>query len=400
MPSDFDLLRPLDTEPRSPSTVDVRQAISTARRKQVFRGAGYAGAATLTAAAAVVGGVLINSPGTSSPTQPAATKAATTTAAAKAPTSCTVEQLPAPGGAPKALISGADPTGKYFVGRSYPTGGGYQGVIWHDGVGTEVPLPGSSEEQLADVNASGTAVGWSYLTENTPTPFVYHDGKVTQLPSVQNGQALAINNRGQIVGVAADEPVLWKSATAEPTPLPLPAGAQSGQASDIDEDGTVIGTVDNKVPYVWLPNGTHHALKLPDLDGKPAEGRAMHIRDGWVTGNANEAGGGKAAGRKTKTEGTSKVVRWNLRSGQMNIVDAIDKMADAINAQGWQTGIAKQGGATLYAGNTEVALPGLAPNPQDHYADIANALSDDGQTVAGQSDDANGVFQAVVWHCK
>jgi protein TonB len=35
-----------------------------------------------------------------------------------------------------------------------------------------------------------------------------------------------------------------------------------------------------------------------------------------------------------------------------------------------------------------VALPGLAPNPQDHYADIANTLSDDGRTVGGQSDDA------------
>jgi uncharacterized membrane protein len=400
MPSDFDLLRPLDTEPRSPSTVDVRPAISTARRKQVFRNAGYAGAATLTAAAAVVGGVLINSPGTSTPTQPAATKAAITAAAAKAPETCTVEQLSAPGGAPSALIFGADPAGKYFVGSDRPVVGGKQGAIWHDGVATEVPLPGNSDKLLTDVNASGTAVGWSYATASTPVPYVYSGGKVSQLPGVQNGQALAINSRGQIVGVAADEPVLWKSATAEPTPLPLPAGAESGQASDIDEDGTVIGTVDNKVPYVWLPNGTHHALKLPDLDGKPAEGRATHIRDGWVTGNANDAGGGKAAGLKTKTEGKSKVVRWNLRSGQVQIVDAIDKMADAINAQGWQTGIAKQGGATLYAGNTEVVLPGLAPNPQDHYAHIANTLSDDGRTVAGQSNDANGVIQAVVWHCK
>ena len=50
MPSDFDL-RSLDAEPPTPSTVDIERAIADGRRRRARRGAGYAGAATLTAVA-------------------------------------------------------------------------------------------------------------------------------------------------------------------------------------------------------------------------------------------------------------------------------------------------------------------------------------------------------------
>lgn len=399
MPSDFDLLRPLDTEPRSPSTVDIQSAISAARRKRVVRGVGYAGAATLTAAA-ITAGLIVNLPRASAPSTPvppAATKAA---AAVKAPSSCTVEQLPVPSGLPSALISGGDPTGKYFVGRSYPQGGGYQAVIWHDGVGKEVPLPGDLEESLHDVNASGTAVGWSYIGENTPMPYVYRDGKVTQLPGVQMGSAYAINKGGAIVGEDGAHPLLWTSPTANPTRLPVPAGTLTATATDIDDDGTVVGTLDNKVPYVWLPDGTHHALRLPDTDGKTFEGRIFHIRNGWVIGVANEAGAGKAASGAKLAQGMVQPIRWNLRTGEMLQVGQLDKSADAVNALGWQTGLGKQGGAKLLAGDKLIALPGLAPAGADYLADLANTLSDDGRTIGGQSDDANGKIQPVLWHCK
>ncbi len=399
MPSDFDLLRPLDTEPRLPSTVDIDLAISTARRKRVVRGATYAGAATLTAAA-IVGGVIISSSGPSAnPTLPAATRTPTSTAkAANAPVSCTVEKLAVPNGKPSALISGSDPAGKYFVGRSYPDGGGYQAVVWHSGVGTEVQLPGDSEESLEDVNSSGTAVGWSYLSAGA-FPFVYRNGKVTQLPSAQPAQASAINDAGAIAGDDGVHALLWPTASTSPTRLSVPSGTGTAKAVDIDEDGTVVGTLDNKVPYVWLPDGTHHALRLPDTDGKQFEGRAFHIRDGWVIGVANEAGAKAASGAK-KAQGQIEAIRWNLRTGEMQVVAQIDKSADAVNALGWQTGVAAQGGAQLLAGDKLVKLPGLAPIKEDSLADIANTISDDGRTIGGQSNDASGTIQPVVWHCK
>lgn len=399
MPSDFDLLRRLDTEPRLPSTVDIPLAISTARRRRVFRGAGYAGAATLTVAA-IVGGMMITSPKPSAtPANPVASKTAKPSAkAVDLPTSCTVEQLAVPKGKPSALISGSDPTGKYLVGRSYPKGGGYQAVIWHDGVGTEVPLPGDSEESLRDVNSSGAAVGWSYLGEGA-FPFVYRNGKVSQLPGVQPAQAYAINDDGAIAGDDGVHALLWPSVSTSPTRLSVPAGTETAKAEDIDEDGTVVGTLDNKVPYVWLPDGSHHALRLPDTDGKKFEGRVFHISNGWVIGVVNE-GGDKAASGVNKAQGTAEAVRWSLRTGELQVIGQIDGVPDAVNALGWMTGVDKQGGVKLLADDKVIPLPGLAQMGSDHLADIANAISADGKTVAGQSNDPKGEIQPVVWHCK
>jgi hypothetical protein len=404
MPSDFDLLRPLDTEPRSPSTVDVRRAIADGHRRKVRRGAGYAGIALTFVAVSgvtIAGGVLEHTPtGPSTPgVEVAASKGSSKAApAVPAPTSCTVEQLPIPNDIPKALIAGADPSGRYFVGRSYPKDG-YQAVIWHNGVGAEVPLPGDREEELTDVNASGTAVGWSYDNDDS-VPFVYHDGKVSQLSGVTHGAAAAINGSGAIVGDDGAHPVFWSSPTAEARLLPVPAGSGPAEASDIDEDGTVVGTIDNKTPYVWLPDGSHHALKLPDLGGDPLEGRVRNISGGWVTGVVNEAGPDKAASGRNKAAGQAKAVRWNVRTGEVVVVDQLDKYADAVNPLGWQVGIGTQGRPVLVAGKTTVQLPGIADHPAGNLTDIPATLSNDGHVIGGQSDDAGDVIKPVVWRCK
>ncbi|GIF09175.1 hypothetical protein [Actinoplanes siamensis] len=115
--------------------MDVDLAITTARRKRAVRNSGLAGAAALTLAAVAGGALMINRP-----VEKAERTAEPAAAPVTPPTSRTVEQLPAPDGAPSALISGGDPAGKYFVGRSSSRVGGYQAVIWHDGAGTAVPV--------------------------------------------------------------------------------------------------------------------------------------------------------------------------------------------------------------------------------------------------------------------
>jgi hypothetical protein len=45
-------------------------------------------------------------------------------------------------------------------------------------------------------------------------------------------------------------------------------------------------------------------------------------------------------------------------------------------------------------------LPDLASHQPDGLSTIATTLSDDGRTIAGQSDDATGTIQAVVWRCR
>jgi hypothetical protein len=442
MPFESDLLKSLDDQPRTPSTVDVRRAIATGRRRVARRGAGYAGAAAATAVAvagaSIAGGLIGHGPSrgpshaaaTGAPKTGSATAAPAkrtytipgtagwTAPAATAPTSCALSKLTAPANAPMALVAGADPAGRYIVGRSYPKGGGYQAVLWHDGAGRNVMLPGDLEEQLTGVNSAGTAVGWSYTgtteADTGAVPYVYRDGHVSKLPGVRRGSAYAINDAGAIAGVDDDRhaAVVWPSATAKPILLPVPAGTKEATTRDIDEDGTTVGNIDHALPYVWFPDGTHRELPLPDIDGKPAgTAQVFSVRNGWATGVATKDAGstgakdpaaGTAAGKAAgKARGTGAVpVRWNLRTGEVSVTGVLRFPASAVNAQGWQIGTDKQGRAVLVTGTGTVVLPDVATHTADGLSTIPSTVSDDGRTIAGQSDDATGTIQAVVWRCR
>lgn len=451
MPSEFDLLRPLDEEPRTPSTVDIRRAIADGRRRRrTRRGATYGGVAAVTALGLV--GVSVAASGRVSEALPnaAASRGQATAAssapkgeytipgtpgwsaaAATAPTSCVLERLPTPDNDPMALVSGADPAGSYLVGRSYPKRGGYQAVIWHDGKVQKVMLPGDLEESLRDANSTGTAVGWSYAggsEEDTgPVPYVYRNGKVSKLPGVKRGSAKAINDAGAIVGDdSAGAALVWPSATARPIRLPLPASASRGTANDIDEDGTVVGTVEDDTaelgasgvplgrdtPYVWFADGTHRALPLPSIDGtKAASARVSAVRNGWATGVADVVTGDaktpkspeadpNSARAKEARDSQRVSVRWNVRTGEVQVTDQLSFGANAVNAQGWQVGTDQQGRAVLLTGSETVVLPALAGHDPSGLSNIPNTLSDDGRVIGGQSDDTTDTIQAVVWRCQ
>jgi uncharacterized membrane protein len=424
MSTEIDLLRSIEDEPPTPSTIDIDRAITSGRRRNQRRGWGYAGVAVLTAVA-VTGVAVANArtprttPELAATKKPSAPPAYTipgtpgwTAPAATLPSSCTIQRLPAGDNAPMALVSGGDPTGAYLVGRSYPKGGGYVATVWHNGKAIKVDLPGDMEESLRDANSSGTAVGWSYTgtsdADTGPVPYAYVGGKILKLPGVQRGSADAVNEAGAIVGDDASAPagdagshaLMWPSATAKPVKLPVPAGVQASTATDIDEDGTTVGNLDLKTPYVWFPDGKHHALPMPTVAGKKAaSARVFSIRGGWAIGVADDnAAGAKAGG----PDGKIYPVGWNVRTGESKVFADFDSRADAVNAQGWQVGINKAGYAVLTAadGRTVTKLPALADHEPGDLTNIANFISDDGRTIAGQSDNASDVIQAAVWHCK
>jgi uncharacterized membrane protein len=418
MSAETDLLRSLDPEPPMPSTVDISRAIAAGRKRRMRRGVGYAGVAAVTTL--VVAGVAVAvgpngrdggrprpaTPPAASPAKSALPKGDYTipgttgwaAPAATPPSSCTIEKLPVPDGVRMAIVGGGDPTGSWFVGRSYPKGG-YQAVIWHGGAATKVMLPGDLEEDLVDVNAKGDAVGWSYLANKTgdgaQVPYAYVGGKVVRLKGVDTGSANAINEAGAIAGAGGDRAMVWPSATAAPTLLPVPEGTEKSAASDIDEDGTVVGSLDLKVPYVWFADGTYRALPLPKINGTEAvSARVFTIRNGWATGVAD------ATVRSRAGAGNVTAVRWNVRTGEVRLDDrGWDDMVDATNAQGWAVGMIK-GRDTFVAGDHKIVLPEVAKHQAGTLSTIANTMSDDGRVIAGQSDDASDTIRAVVWHCQ
>jgi uncharacterized membrane protein len=191
--------------------------------------------------------------------------------------------------------------------------------------------------------------------------------------------------------------MVWPSATAAPTLLPVPKGTEKSAASDIDEDGTVVGSLDLKVPYVWFADGTYRALPLPTINGKKAvSARVFTIRNGWATGVADATAQAKPAAGGGKVT----AVRWNVRTGEVQLDNrGWDDMVDAVNAQGWAVGIVK-GRAMYIAGDHKIVLPEVAKHQAGTLSTIANAMSDDGKVIAGQSDDASDTIRPVVWHCQ
>nr|BFE70800.1 hypothetical protein GCM10020092_041010 [Actinoplanes digitatis] len=129
--------------------------------------------------------------------------------------------------------------------------------------------------------------------------------------------------------------------------------------------------------------------------------RVFSVRNGWATGVATDGTGAKGDARKKAVGGATvaAAVRWNVRTGEVRVFADLTMGATAVNAHGWQVGTDRQGRAVLVADRT-VVLPDLAAHEPNGLGNIASSVSDDGRTVGGQSDDATGTIQAVVWRCR
>src|SRR5215831_49576 len=160
-----------------------------------------------------------------------------------------------------------------FMGTTVARG---RAVINRDGINIDLgtlgkPDSGNSWINWGGINDRGEAVGMSETADPDPNgedicgfgtfltcvPFLWRDGHISALPTVggNNGQASAINNRGEVVGYAetADNdtscpafapapttlPVLWEKGQAQP--LPLVGTDPDGVANGINDQGTAVG---------------------------------------------------------------------------------------------------------------------------------------------------------------
>jgi hypothetical protein len=404
------LLRPLDGEPATASTIDIDRAVREGRRRRRRRTATRSVALVAATGLVIAGGAATvttlrdTASPTPDPSQDVAgpTASASTppvrrppiaTAPAAPPTRCDLARLPMPAGMGMAIVTGADPTGRIILGRAYLGDGDKQALMWRDGKVQKLPLVGS-DPSLEDVNTAGTAVGFEFGPgEEGQFPVVYRDGTVKRLAGGK-GEAGGINEAGAIAGMlGADRPsgvpARWAGPDSQPERLPLPAGYRNGSAVDIDEDGTVVGYLgDQQTPYVWFPDGEHRPLPLPMVDGEtPTGGDTSDIRNGWAIGMLH-------VGVKTRA------VRWNVYTGEAVVIPEFTIRPDAVNARGWVVGAAHDPRGLLRTETGTVTLPGLPQRTgTDTLGVIPNTLSDDGRTIAGQSDDNTDTLRAVVWKC-
>jgi hypothetical protein len=415
------LLQSMGDDQVRPPMVDLNRAMRTGRKRQQRRrlaatgGSVLAVVAVIAAAPAAIQAVQGKAPAgvgaTGSPkagTATVPTSPSPSTPAGPTSLSCVEALLPVPKAGQQGLVTGADPSGRFILGRVYSGGHPTQAAIWHDGTLTTVPIPGSDAE-LNDITSDGVAVGASFLTNDVSTAWIYANGHLSKLAGPVGSSAVAISEQGTIAGTentkdADTFPIVWHSATSTAVRLPLPADMLGGQAEDVDSDGTIIGTLlprsgeglrggPTMRGAVWRPDGTVELLPLPTDLVNGVNGLEVHsIRNGVITAAA------------TISDDTSKTlipVTYDLSTREFTRLPAANIWVRAGNARG---DIAGEGNSVpaVYTPTTGVVeLPTLRPvDPtKPPLGRLATTISDNGLIIGGQDTDENQVIRAVTWTC-
>jgi probable HAF family extracellular repeat protein len=193
--------------------------------------------------------------------------------------------------------------------------------LWRKGLMTDLGSFGGRVSIASKVNERGEVVGSSQTSATDPLgedfcdsgdfliclPSLWQHGVMTPLPTLggNNGEALDINNRSQVVGVAETatpdpscsasqvlrvKPVLWEKGEAQE--LPTLPGFPIGAAIAINDKGQAVG-VSGDCDFVFAHvllwhNGTMTELGLPGTSPAPSD---INNR-GQVVGVAELPGGG------------------------------------------------------------------------------------------------------------
>lgn len=152
------------------------------------------------------------------------------------------------------------------VGWSSAPGGDFvsHAVMWRHGQIVDLGTLGGSSSVATGINDRGEVVGWSTASDGLHA-FLWRRGRMIDLGG-RVTQALAINERGQVLGSGPGVPHLWQDG--EWTPLGLPAGAESATGWDINDRGQVVG-YSVEPPYgevravVWNDGVPTH-LEIPE----------------------------------------------------------------------------------------------------------------------------------------
>ncbi|MEU8074296.1 hypothetical protein AB0B31_02520 [Catellatospora citrea] len=381
------------------------RAFVLGRRRRTRQRVAFAGATTALAVTALL--VAVNLPAGPAP-EPAIPPSPSASLPAVALSACTVANLPLPDGVRKEQsgVSG-DHTGRILASRLRDDRGDVL-VVWADGQPAGVVRWPDEAAEISAVGPTGIVLmaaeqGTGGAREKSAT-WVYRDGTVTRLRG-KGALGRGVNAAGAIVGLISDnQPVVWPDATAEPVPLPVPDGMTAADPMGIADDGTVVGQLfqgrHGPKPayqygrpgwgYVWPPGGSPEQLSVPDKGpgAGATQSRAFGVVDGWAAGNIQTL------------KGPSEPVRWNLATGEVELIEG----AERVTPHGWS--IFRNGRSlTLVRGDVEVPLPGPPGYPSPSVGGGSGrtyvyVISPDGRALAGMQDDGPARLALLRWTCR
>ncbi|HEV2351403.1 MAG TPA: hypothetical protein VG028_16330 [Terriglobia bacterium] len=295
--------------------------------------------------------------------------------------------------------------------------------LWVNGLKIDFGTFGSanlnSSIWYGGINENGQAVGYAETPPLAPNgenfcgfgtghecrPFIWQGGVLRALPTLggHNGQAAAVNNRGQVVGIAQNAtpnascspfqtapPVIWEKG--QPQELPTFPGDQDGIATSINELGQVVGSSGSwcgslNHALLW-ENGT--VAYLPSLGGEMYNVPLAINNQGQAVGYSDLAG-----------DATTHAVLWqgSAASDLGTLPGDSYSEADGINADGQVVGGscgATGCSAVVWRDGAPTDLNSLIPAGSSLYLYLAHAINFRGQIVGMALWNGTGVFHAFL----
>ncbi len=297
---------------------------------------------------------------------------------------CTAERLPQLAGETYSEVYGGDPSGRWLAGLIITEGGGFHGVVWHDGAVTEPDVP------LDSVTVSGVARGGdiagSGLESGFSNAFAVVDGAYVALttPSESlNAYGIAVN-ADRVAGAVDTEagmmPVVWMlDDPTTPILLELPGG-YNGYPVGMNAQGDILVAAQD-------PGFASHAFVFPasleryELERPPGE---EELR-------ASAIARGVAA---TWLPSGNEVLLFDLETREA-VTLTTPLLPEAINASGAFGGTDRYDlTAGRFAGGRGMDLPALVHGGTGTVQTISNS-----GRLAGTAERDGGTFAAVTWSC-
>lgn len=202
-----------------------------------------------------------------------------------------------------------DPLGEDFCG--YGTNLICLPFLWRHGVMIPLPTLGGNNGSANGINDRDEVVGTAENTTTDPTcapypeikPVIWRKGHVHELPTFRgdpDGVTLAINDRGEAVGVSGDcfhvlHALLWRNGKA--IDLGSLGGTRNHYATDINNRGQVVGFSDllgdtTRHAFLWQ-NGVMTDLGTLSGDIR-SSGLGINSKGQVVGGSSDQNGNGRA----------------------------------------------------------------------------------------------------------
>jgi hypothetical protein len=256
----------------------------------------------------------------------------TSEASASTAEACTNSYLaPLPGSYTSVALTAADPSGRYQVAQTLTSAGQTEVGIWRNGAGSILITPAEGYIEPLDVNARAEVVGYSYSSSSPWRAWRYQGGRrITLEPPAgyETSHAVAINAAGEVAGRADAgsrsnaRAVAWTAGDVVRL-LPLPDGFTAAEATDIDDDGVVVGFAteydsggmeSKRQPVVWPVEGGYRLLPTSDADGQAS---VASVRNGIAVGEDN-----------------GHAVSWTLANDARTVLSTESSTATDVNAGG------------------------------------------------------------------